>query len=152
MVIAYIRRNTNLSSKFLLIGSKADRRMMPVQFSYLPLPPFYLQALPEKKHTVSHEERGLRNGCRARRGQKAGRTTGARTVSILKHESRILRQSSNPVCGFSMMGQVRLCAVWPMENGLGSSLNHIRTGLDHCPRFLLLRFRARTSAHCRPPM
>ena len=41
----------------------------------------------------------------------------------LKLESRILRQSSNPVSGFSMMEQVRLCAVWPMENWLGSSLN-----------------------------
>ena len=30
-----------------------------------------------------------------------------------------------PVCGFSMMDQVRLCAVWPMENWLGSSLNQI---------------------------
>ena len=36
----------------------------------------------------------------------------------LKHESRILGHSSNPVCGFSMMELVRLCAVWPMENGL----------------------------------
>ena len=44
----------------------------------------------------------------------------------LKHESRILGHSSNPVCGFSMMEQVRLCAVWPMENWLGSSLNHIQ--------------------------
>ena len=34
----------------------------------------------------------------------------------LKHESRIFRHSSNPVCGFSTMEQVRLCAVWPMEN------------------------------------
>ena len=44
----------------------------------------------------------------------------------LKHESRILRHSSNPVCGFSLMEQVRLCAVWPMENWLGSSLNQIQ--------------------------
>ena len=29
----------------------------------------------------------------------------------LKHESRILGHSSNPVCGFSMMEQVRLCVV-----------------------------------------
>ena len=35
---------------------------------------------------------------------------------FLKHDSRILRQSSNPVCGYSMMEQVRLCAVWPTEN------------------------------------
>ena len=43
----------------------------------------------------------------------------------LKQESRILGHSSNPVCGFCMMEQVRLCAVWPMENWLGSSLNKI---------------------------
>ena len=42
------------------------------------------------------------------------------------HDSSIFRQSSNPVCGFSMMEQVRLCAVWPMENWLGSSMNHIQ--------------------------
>ena len=62
----------------------------------------------------------------------------------LKHESRILGHSSNRLCGFSMMEQVRLCAVWPMENWLGSSLNQIQ-GLDHCPRIILLCFRARTS-------
>ena len=44
----------------------------------------------------------------------------------LKHKSRILGHSSTPVCGFSMMEQVRLCAVWPMENWLGSSLNQIQ--------------------------
>ena len=31
------------------------------------------------------------------------------------HTSSIFRQSSNPVSGFSMMEQVRLCAVWPTE-------------------------------------
>ena len=41
----------------------------------------------------------------------------------LKQESRILGHSSNSVCGFSMKEQVRLCAVWPMENFIGSSLN-----------------------------
>ena len=44
----------------------------------------------------------------------------------LKHKSRILGHSSNPVCGFFMIEQVSLCAVWPMENWLGSSLNHIQ--------------------------
>ena len=44
----------------------------------------------------------------------------------LKHGSRILGHSCNPVCGFSMMEQVRLCAVWLMENWLGSSLNQIQ--------------------------
>ena len=34
----------------------------------------------------------------------------------LKHKSRILGHSPNPVFGFSMMEQVRLCAVWSMEN------------------------------------
>ena len=44
----------------------------------------------------------------------------------LKHESSVLGHSFNPVCGLSMMEQVRLCAVWPMENWLGSSLNQNR--------------------------
>ena len=47
-------------------------------------------------------------------------------ILFLKHACSILRQSSNPVCGFSMMEQVRLCAVWPTENWLGSSRNHIQ--------------------------
>ena len=44
----------------------------------------------------------------------------------LKLESRFLGHSSNLVCGFSMMEQVRLCAVWPMENWLGSFLDQIQ--------------------------
>ena len=44
---------------------------------------------------------------------------------VLNQESRILGHSSNPVCGFSVMEQVILCAVWPMENWLGSSMNQI---------------------------
>ena len=47
-------------------------------------------------------------------------------VLDLKHGSRILGHSSNPVCGFSAIEQVRLCAVWPMENWIGSSLNQIQ--------------------------
>ena len=42
-------------------------------------------------------------------------------ILFLKHESRIPGQSSNLVCGFSMMEQVRLCAVRPTENWLGTS-------------------------------
>ena len=57
----------------------------------------------------------------------------------LKHESSILGHSSNPVCGFSMIEQIRRCAVWPMGSWLDSSLNH-------CPRILLSCFRVRTSA------
>ena len=64
----------------------------------------------------------------------------------LKHESRILGHSSNPVCGFSMMEQVRLRVVWPKENWLGSSLYQIQGWLDHCPIILLSCLRARTSA------
>ena len=44
----------------------------------------------------------------------------------LKHVSRILGHSSNPVSGFSMIEQVRPCAVRPMENSLGSCLNEIQ--------------------------
>ena len=47
-------------------------------------------------------------------------------VLSLKHESRIIRHASNPLCGFSMTEQVRLSAVWPTENWLGSSLNQIQ--------------------------
>ena len=47
----------------------------------------------------------------------------------LKHESRIIGHSSCLACGFSMMEQVRLCAVWPTENWLGSSLNQIQSSL-----------------------
>ena len=43
----------------------------------------------------------------------------------LKHESRILGQSSNPASDFSILEQVRLCDVWPTENWLGVSLNQI---------------------------
>ena len=54
----------------------------------------------------------------------------------LKHESRMVGHSFNPVCGFSTM-EIRLCAVWPMENWLGSPLNQIQGILLSC-------FRART--------
>ena len=37
-------------------------------------------------------------------------------ILFLKHASSIFRHSSNPVCGSSIMEQVRLCAVWPTEN------------------------------------
>ena len=36
--------------------------------------------------------------------------------------------------------------VWPTENWLGSSMNHIRTGLDDCLTMLLPCFRKRMSA------
>ena len=52
---------------------------------------------------------------------KTLRTSGRPTQYIL-----IFRQSSNPVCGFSMMEQVRLCAIKPTENRLASSVNLIQ--------------------------
>ena len=39
-------------------------------------------------------------------------------ILFLKHDSSIFRQSTYVVCGFPMIEQVRLCAVWPMENWL----------------------------------
>ena len=56
---------------------------------------------------------------------KVGASADRSDILFLKHGSSILIQSSNPVCGFSMLEQVRLCAVWPTENCLGSSMNHI---------------------------
>ena len=47
-------------------------------------------------------------------------------ILFLKHACSILRHSSNSVCGFSMMEQVLLCALWPTENWLCSSINHIQ--------------------------
>ena len=47
-------------------------------------------------------------------------------ILFLKHDSRILRQSSKTVCGFSRMEHDRLCAVRPMENWLASSINPIQ--------------------------
>ena len=47
-------------------------------------------------------------------------------IIFLKHDCSIFRQSFNPVCGFSMMKQVRLWTVLPMENWLGFSMNHIQ--------------------------
>ena len=51
---------------------------------------------------------------------------GETDILSLKHDSRIFRQSSNPVCGFSTMEQSRLCAGWPTDNWLGSSMKNIQ--------------------------
>ena len=48
-------------------------------------------------------------------------------ILFINHVCSILGHSSNPVCGFSMMEQVRLCAAWPMENWLGSSMTQIQS-------------------------
>ena len=42
---------------------------------------------------------------------KIASTAAGTEFLALKQESRILGHSSNPVCGFSMMEQVTLCAV-----------------------------------------
>ena len=43
-------------------------------------------------------------------------------ILFLKHDSSIFKQSSNPVCGLSMMEQVRLSAVWPIGELTGFAL------------------------------
>ena len=62
----------------------------------------------------------------------------------LKHESRILENSSNPVYGFCMLEQVRLCCFAHGE--LAWLFLDPDTWLDDCPKILLSCFRARTSA------
>ena len=61
-------------------------------------------------------------------------------VLFLKHESSILRQSSNPVCGLSMTEQVRLCAVCPWRTGLLFHEPHNRMGNDHGRTRIVARF------------
>ena len=67
-------------------------------------------------------------------------------ILIIKHNSSIFRQSSNPVCGFSMMEHVRLCCLAHGE--LVWLFLEPDTGLGHCPSILLSCFKARTSGHC----
>ena len=67
------------------------------------------------KFSPSENPRGKSKKCWSLRRRKP-------EVITLKHESRILGQWSNPVCGFSMT----CCAVGLMENWLGSSLNQIQ--------------------------
>ena len=45
-----------------------------------------------------------------------------------EHESSIFRSFILPCMWFSMMEQVRLCAVWPTENWLGTSKATYRDG------------------------
>ena len=80
-------------------------------------------------------ERERRSGCRIRSSKSC--TGGGAEFLALKHVSRILGHSSKPLCGFSMMEQVRLCAVWHFLEP--------DTGLDYCPRILLSCFIARPS-------
>ena len=50
------------------------------------------------------------------------------TSSLQSTRVAYLDQSSNPVCGFSMTEQIRLCAVCPIENLLGTSKTTYRVG------------------------
>ena len=61
-----------------------------------------------------------------RRGDTQRHATDEPEFLALKYDSRIFGYSSNPLCGFSMMEQARLCSVWPTENWIGSSMNHIQ--------------------------
>ena len=80
------------------------------------------------------------------RGHRSPALSPSPEFLALKHNSRILGHSSNPVCGFSIMEQVRLCAVWPTENWLGSSLNNIQ-GTTTVRESYSSAFRSRNSAH-----
>ena len=57
----------------------------------------------------------------------------SKTIKLVWHDTvydseRSLLYSTIARVRVSMMEQARLCAVWPMENWLGSSWNHIQTG------------------------
>ena len=88
--------------------------------------PFYL--LPTREDSIYHFTTLLKRGDGEQRGHPSIHLLSISIsgpcpdILVLKHGSSILRQSSNPVCGFSMMEQVTLCAVWPRENWLGSSI------------------------------
>ena len=61
---------------------------------------------------------------------------------FLKRESRFLRQSSNPICGFSMMEQVSLA-----HRELAWLFHEPHTWLEDCLRMLLTCSRKRMSDH-----
>ena len=66
-------------------------------------------------------------------------------ILALKHESRVFGHSSNTVCGFSMLKQVRMYCLAHRE--LALLFHEPDTGLDHCPRILLSYFRATIGGH-----
>ena len=68
-------------------------------------------------------------------------------ILFLKHDSSILRWSSNPVRDFSMMEQVRLCAVW-LTGALAWLSHEPHTWLHDCLNMLLSCFRKRMSGWC----
>ena len=76
--------------------------------------------------TKAPTHRPTQSGGRAVIASPLSPTLSHSDILFLKHDSSILRQSPNPVCGFSMMEQVRLCAVCPTQNWRCSSVNHIQ--------------------------
>ena len=70
--------------------------------------------------------------------------TSGPDILFLNHENSILRQSSNPVCGFFLMDQVRLCFFAHRE--LAWLFHEPDTVLDDCLRILLSSFRKWMSA------
>ena len=74
----------------------------------------------------AYEKRASERVCSASSFNKLVTSSSQAELFALKHQSRILGHSSNPVCGFSMMEKVRPFAVWPKENWIGSSLNQIQ--------------------------
>ena len=64
------------------------------------------------------------------KGESEERWDRRREADIFSLSKRVAYsdQSSNPECCFSMMEQVRLCAVFPMENWLGTSKTTYRVG------------------------
>ena len=58
-------------------------------------------------------------------------------ILFLKHDSSIFRQPSNPVSGFSMLGQVGLCWLCLQRAGLALRLPRTTCRLDDCLNMLL---------------
>ena len=120
--MSWALQSTLLSKSNLRQGKEwRDNRLTP------PLSYFHLD----------YNEKMRRRRRRSRAAPEFAALTLTPEVLALKHESKVLGHSSNPVCGFSMMEQFRLCAVWPMD--------WLFLEPDHCPRILLSCFRARTS-------
>ena len=67
-----------------------------------------------------------------------------RIIHLCKTES-YSNNSSNPECSFSMMEQVRLCAVWHMKDWLGTHFQNHNQGRMNDLNMLLLCFRMKTS-------
>ena len=63
-----------------------------------------------------------------RRRKERDDEDGKQTSSFQSMRVAYSDHSSAPVCGFSMMEQVRLCTVRPKENWIGTSKTTYRVG------------------------